>query len=80
MANAVAPVRYVHSDSPGFSGELMELLEAYSNQLELGNGFLRALIHHKIGTILDTDGFPLRCQNGKFHFRAAFVESSQIYS
>jgi hypothetical protein len=58
MANGVAPVRYVHSDSPGFSGELMELLEAYSNQLELGNGFLRALIHHKTGTILDTDGFP----------------------
>lgn len=58
MINNVAPVRYVHSDSPGFSGELIEFLEANSNRLELGDGFVQALIQHKTGTIPKTDSFP----------------------
>ncbi len=57
MANGVAPVRYVHSGSPGFSGELMEFLEAHTNRLELGDRFVRALIEHKNGTVLDTESF-----------------------
>lgn len=57
MANGVAPVRYVHPDSPGFSGDLMELLEAHSNQKALGDNFLRALVEYKAGIIVNTDSF-----------------------
>lgn len=58
MANGVAPVRYVHSDSPGFSGELMELLEAHINQKELGDNFVRSLVEYKADTVVNVGDFP----------------------
>ncbi len=57
MANNVAPVRYVHYDSPGFSGELIEFLEAHSNRQELGDGFIQALVKYKTGTVQNTESF-----------------------
>lgn len=57
MANNVSPVRYVHSDSPGFSGELMEFLEAHSNRQVLGDEFIQELINYKTGTIPKTESF-----------------------
>lgn len=59
MANGVAPVRYVHSGSPGFSGQLMEFLEAHANRCELGDNFLPALIQHKTGATPNSENFSL---------------------
>ncbi len=59
MANGVAPVRYVHSDSPGFSGELIEFLEAHANRQDLGDSFVAALVGCKTGTAPNTESFPV---------------------
>jgi len=58
MANGVAPVRYVHSDSPGFSGELIEFLEAHANRQDLGGSFVAALVECKTGTAPNIESFP----------------------
>jgi len=53
--NGVAPVRYVHSNSPGFSGALIELLEVESNRRELGTDFVSELIRHRTGAAPTAD-------------------------
>ncbi len=47
--NGVAPVRYVHSNSPGFSGALIELLDVEYNRRELGADFVSELTRHRTG-------------------------------
>ncbi len=58
MRNKMTPVRYVHSDSPGFSGKLIEFQKIENNRRDSGEAFLPALIHHKTGEIPNIEGLP----------------------
>lgn len=53
--NHVTPVRYVHSNSPGFSGKIMELMEIHYNQKDLQSNFLQEYIRHKCNRSIDID-------------------------
>ena len=57
IQNHVSPVKYVHSNSPGFSGKIMEFLDIYLNQKELQSQFVRAYMNHKYSLDVDLDRF-----------------------
>jgi len=57
IKNCVSPVRYVHSNSPGFSGKIMEFLDIYLNQRENQSQFVRAYMNHKHNFDVDLDSF-----------------------
>lgn len=57
MRNGATPVRYIHSDSPGFSGKLIELLEVVDHRRDLGGAFIPELIRHKIGKSPSIEAF-----------------------
>lgn len=47
VQNSVTPVRYVHSNSPGFSGKIIELMEMYQNQKGLQSNFISEYLNFK---------------------------------
>lgn len=55
--NNVTPVRYVHSNSPGFSGKIIEFMEIYYNQKDLGTNFVNEFLNAKFSQPIDITTF-----------------------
>lgn len=51
--NSVTPVRYVHSNSPGFSGKIIEFMEMYQNQKRLQSNFIREYLNYRYNQHID---------------------------
>jgi len=58
IKNKISPVRYVHSNSPGFSEEVIEFMDLHEAKLQNGNEFTKQRVELKNNKTIDIEKLP----------------------
>ncbi|MBU0463506.1 MAG: hypothetical protein KKD21_13230 [Proteobacteria bacterium] len=58
IKNKISPVRYVHSNSPGFSKEVIEFMDLHEAKLQNGNEFVQQRVALKNKKTIDIEKLP----------------------
>ena len=58
IKNKISPVRYVHSNSPGFSEEVIEFMDLHEAKLQNGNEFVQQRVALKKNKTIDIEKLP----------------------